>query len=401
MNQIIKNLTIYTVLLFAFMMNNNSSVFAQTTKAKETKTNVQLIAEKEKAVVKIRQHKGFWGEDTDLGTGFFIEQSGIVVTNNHVVKERGSDDLVDFFVQTIDGKIYERDSIIGYNAVADVFVFSIKNLENVSFPFLSVIYENSSKGEDIFLIGHPADFNWLYSPGFITGYYNDKDSLNDYVFDAEIMPGSSGSPVFNSKGDVIGITKATYGYTGNFNLATRSSFFTKLNPYSIPDKNDIVENWLNDETSEKNDDQQARYYYDYDNDDSMDNGYTLDNSSSGYALYEYLFQGKNRELDEKYYAALYYYKKAIQISSADESLFLKVSKLYFKTGDYQNAINAANQALSINPVSLDAMNIIGKSWFELREYKKSKKIFKKVFKNDLQNETALHYTGKLQAIKQK
>jgi len=65
-----------------------------------------------------------------------------------------------------------------------------------TYPYLN--YENTPNGELIFLIGNTADFDWLYSPGFIPGYYNDKDNLNDYVFDAVIMPGSSVSPVFNS-----------------------------------------------------------------------------------------------------------------------------------------------------------------------------------------------------------
>lgn len=392
MNQIIKNLTIYAVLLFVFMMNNNSIVFAQTTKAKETKTNVQLIAEKEKAVVKIRQHKGFWGEDADLGTGFFIEQSGIVVTNNHVVKDRRSDDLVDFFVQTIDGKIFERDSIIGYNEVADVFVFSIKNPENLSFPFLNVNYENTYKGADVFLIGHPAEFDWLYSPGFITGFYNDKDSLNDYVFDAEIMPGSSGSPVFNSCGDVIGITKATCGLTGNFNIATRSYYFNSLTPFKVTDKNINTADINNDYQSNKPILDFSEFHKD--DYDSMNQ-----NENSNNHFINYINQGQDKEKDSKYTAAIYYYKKAIQLKNSSDYLWGKLSGLYFITGDYKNAIYTAKHVLCINPSCSDALNIIGKSWFELGKYKKSKKYFVKTLKKDLQNMTALHYMGKIESLK--
>lgn len=377
--------------LFLFLLFSNMAfiVDAQIAKSAKRKSIVEMISEKEQAVVKIAMHTSS-GFDRDRGTGFFIEESGVVITNYHVVADSWHKGLVDFYIQTIDGNIYERDSILGYNPVADVFVFSIKNTKHSKFKHLSVNYCFAPKGQEIFLIGHPADFNWLYSPGYITGILSDKDSLKDYVFDAAILPGSSGSPLLNQNGEVIGIAKATYGNSARFNIATRSSFFKQLIPYPTKEEkktpdNIVTENEIPSSINNEDSDQFSEENY-----DSMDKNYKNDDYCSN------MMRGEQKEKSKDYFAAVNAFKIASVDKRFNEDLWVRLSRLYYKIGDYTNTIYSANRALSIEPRNIDALNIIGKCLYEQKKYIKAKRIFKRILKIDLQNTIALHYIGKIE-----
>lgn len=384
----LKVITIALILMLAFS-GRAIKLFGQPKNDTEKYSLVALISQKEKAVVKIGMHNS-GEEDQDLGTGFFIDDRGTVITNHHVVAGQWGKGLLDFYIQTIDGEKFEPDSIIGYNPVADVFMFRVKKPDSISFPFLEVVYDDAPKGQEVFLIGHPAEFNWLYAPGVITGYLNDKDSLKDYVFNSEVMPGSSGSPLFDKSGKVIGIAKATYGYTGNFNLATRSSYFKNLISFPVTAFTEIEteSSGYHQEDIDREHEYQWSYYY---NDDSMDRTRVDD-------LNVNMRKAENSERFKDFYAALYYYEKAAQIDPSGEDVQMKLCVLYYKTGNYTHASLAAASVLEFNPVNLDALNYLGKCLYEQRKYHKAKKVFKKVLKNDLQNKTALHYIGKIISI---
>jgi S1-C subfamily serine protease len=139
------------------------------------------------------------------GTGFFIESSGIAVSNYHVFKGTIKGKEV---IKTHEGKTYKVKEIIKKSAQFDYVVFSIEKELNQLFPHLIITSDNPEIGEDCFAIGHPRGLEHTLSKGLISQL---REEGNIIQTTADITHGSSGGPLFNMKGEVIGITFAGMG----------------------------------------------------------------------------------------------------------------------------------------------------------------------------------------------
>jgi serine protease Do len=139
------------------------------------------------------------GEMTGLGTGFFISSDGIGVSNYHVFAGGSS-----FIVKTIDQKQFSVGQIISQNQQYDYIVFRIST-NGETLPFLSFNHEPPLQGEEIFVVGNPIGLESTATKGIVSAIRT-RYSSNDLIqIDAAISPGSSGSPVCNMAGKVIGI----------------------------------------------------------------------------------------------------------------------------------------------------------------------------------------------------
>lgn len=139
-------------------------------------------------------------ERISQGSGFFISESGYAISNFHVFKGSyvGSARIV-----TDDGKIYQLE-VIEKNPDKDYIIFKVLGSPNQVFPAVKIAGTAPKIGENVFAIGNPEGFSQTLSNGIISGYRGDK---NNYIqTTTPITHGSSGGPLFNSKGEVIGIT---------------------------------------------------------------------------------------------------------------------------------------------------------------------------------------------------
>jgi tetratricopeptide (TPR) repeat protein len=198
--------------------------------------------------------------DTTLlnGSGFFIDESGIIGTNYHVVD--GIDSLL---VKTSDGTFYNAEILLA-DEKNDLAIMRIKNPEGRKFP--TVKFGNSDNvkvGQEVFAIGSPFGFEYTISQGIVAGIReNEKVSFTDPVsympiekdfskviqITAAISPGNSGGALFNTKGEVIGITTYTYQGYGNLNFALAiNSFisFTKTIDLANLDNNEETRKKIN------------------------------------------------------------------------------------------------------------------------------------------------------------
>lgn len=153
------------------------------------------------AVVMIRTPVG-------LGSGFFIHQDGYVVTNDHVVAgerkisitqfSRSKDELL---------KInYDKVRIVATGGNLDLALLKIEDQPNDSFPFVSLGDSNKLRqGERVFAIGSPLGLERSVSEGIISLRNRIVQSRLHIQTTAEISPGNSGGPLFNYKGEVIGV----------------------------------------------------------------------------------------------------------------------------------------------------------------------------------------------------
>lgn len=161
--------------------------------------------------------KNEFNEGMSQGTGFFIDQSGIGVSNYHVL-EGGSQ----FAIKTSDGEILEINEILASDKEYDIVIFRVAG-NNREFPSLSFADQVPKKGADIFVVGNPKGLESTLTTGIVSAIREYKGQQTALVqIDAAISHGSSGSPVLNMKGEVIGIATMKIDKCENCNFAINS-----------------------------------------------------------------------------------------------------------------------------------------------------------------------------------
>ena len=153
-------------------------------------------------------------QSSALGSGFIIDEKGIVVTNNHVIE--GAEDIV---VQVNGGKKFNA-KVIGADPLSDIAVLKIDSNER----FLTVKFGDSDKariGDWVIAIGNPFGLGGTVTSGIISARNRSigLSRYEDYIqTDASINSGNSGGPLFDMNGDVIGINTAILGRSGNVGI---------------------------------------------------------------------------------------------------------------------------------------------------------------------------------------
>lgn len=157
------------------------------------------------------------------GSGFFISTDGIGITNYHVL-----DGANDARIITRKGEEYKIAKILDYDADMDLVKFEIKNTRGIPFQSLRIQNTLPQKGSSILSLSTPIGFEQTVSTGIISALRKDDTHGAIIQITAPISHGSSGSPIFNMCGEVIGV--ATFGYEQgqSINFAVAASLINKL-----------------------------------------------------------------------------------------------------------------------------------------------------------------------------
>lgn len=144
------------------------------------------------------------------GSGFIISKDGFVVTNNHVVEEA---EIIKITLSN--DEVYEAE-IIGLDPRMDLALLKIDSDKDL--PFISFgKSENSKVGEWVVAIGNPFGLGGTVTAGIISALGRNIGSgpYDQFIqTDAPINKGNSGGPLFNMKGEVIGVNTMIYSQTG-------------------------------------------------------------------------------------------------------------------------------------------------------------------------------------------
>ena len=153
------------------------------------------------------------GKPIAQGTGFLVTKGGLIITNYHVIAE-GSSALV----KLPDGAFYVVDGVLTFDKERDIAVIKAHGQD---FPTLTL--GNSDRvqvGDEVVAIGNPLSLESTVSNGIVSGIRTDEE-LGGRLLQttAPISPGSSGGPLFNMAGQVIGITTMYLKGGENLNFA--------------------------------------------------------------------------------------------------------------------------------------------------------------------------------------
>ncbi len=180
-----------------------------------------------------------------LGSGVLLNGDGYAITNAHVVQ--GETDLrATVWIPQSDGTLMrttiEDVELIAVNNHLDLALLLLKHPNNKPFDF-SVLEnaENIEVGETVFAIGNPLGLERSMSQGVISTKQRSFDGLTYIQTDAAINPGNSGGPLFNTRGEVVGITNMgiTSAESLNFAIPTRyvKDFIRNREAFAYDEKN--------------------------------------------------------------------------------------------------------------------------------------------------------------------
>jgi len=150
-------------------------------------------------------------ETRSLGSGFIVSTDGYILTNAHVV------DMADEVTVKLSDKREFKAKVIGADKRTDVAVIKI---EATGLPAVKIgDPEKLRVGEWVLAIGSPFGFESTVTAGIVSAKGRSLPQENYVPFiqtDAAVNPGNSGGPLFNVKGEVVGINSQIYSRTGGF-----------------------------------------------------------------------------------------------------------------------------------------------------------------------------------------
>lgn len=173
----------------------------------------QIFQQSAPAVVLIVQFDAS-GKPTALGSGFVVSSSGVIVTNNHVIAPYGG--AVRIAVKLPRGDVYTDVRVIYAEERRDFAVLLVKA---VGLPTLKVGDSDTVQvGDQVVAIGNPEGLELTFTSGIVSNIRPTSEGFRFIQHQAPISHGSSGGPLLNIRGEVIGINTFSLGGEGAQNL---------------------------------------------------------------------------------------------------------------------------------------------------------------------------------------
>jgi tetratricopeptide (TPR) repeat protein len=267
------------------------------------------------------------GEVQVTGSGFFI-RPGEVVTNMHVI-----DGAHHAEVRTLDGKgrTYPVNGIVSLDDEGDLAVLSV-NAPADRDRAIQIAESLPEEGEDIFVIGSPLRLDGSISNGIVSAV-REVPNLGEVIqITAPISHGNSGSPLFNMKGQVIGVITMKVTNGQNINLALGASRLKQLHEGKLLSF---------DELSARN-----------------------KKNPQSEALAEWWYRnGLNSLWLGNYDSALGYFENAVNRNPSRAEAWIQVGYCKVKQGKNDDAIRAFQHALQLRPDSFEAYDKLGDAYY--------------------------------------
>ncbi|HYK20733.1 MAG TPA: tetratricopeptide repeat-containing serine protease family protein [Pyrinomonadaceae bacterium] len=282
------------------------------------------------------------GEPLMTGSGFFL-RPGQVVTNLHVIRGAARAEI-----KTLDGKgkVFPVNGTLAVDEEGDLALLEIDMpLERARGSELAT--ELPDEGEPIFVIGNPLKLEGSVSDGIVSAVREVPNAYRIIQITAPISHGNSGSPVFNLRGQVLGVVTVKVTNGQNINLAiaaARVGQLTagKLQPLSelnIKNKGDVAESLYRTGL-------ESLWLGNYDNAVGYFENAVNKNPKRAEAWVQVGYckvkQGKNQE-------AIRAYLQALQLKPNDAEIYNKLGDAYYYAARLREAIESYTEAARLRP----------------------------------------------------
>jgi len=282
------------------------------------------------------------GNEIGTGSGFIVRRDGAVVTNYHVIGM-----AKDIKIKA-GNKIFDVEGLIFTDKINDLAILKAR-AKDMPAVKLGAIGE-ANIGEHVYVIGYPSGLENTISVGLLRGIRKIDEKREILRTTIPVSPGSSGGPVFNRNGEVIGVVTTGTGFIGegearNSSLAISVKLIKdRISSKSITAiKDSGLEDYINT----------AMYWNEL--------GVAYDKS------------GKHQEAIESFKQAL--------MSNPDNALaHYNLGVAYRKSGKYQEAIKSYKEAIRIDPEDANAHSELGSAYLKSGRYKEAIELYKQAIK---------------------
>src|SRR6266851_2868119 len=295
------------------------------------------------------------GEQLSRGSGFFID-SDRVVTNRHVIENAYRAE-----VHSFNGYVYPVKGVVAVDAEGDLAVLRIEAPAG-QVRSLSLDRTSPQEGESIVVIGNPFGLEGSVTNGIVSAVRDIPTFGRIIQITAPISPGSSGSPVVNMHGQVIGV--ATLQITGgqSVNFAIPSERIAQLGRTAQSDTQLMS---LGDLVATSGRNKRAR-------------------------AVEYFRDGLTFLSKDDCQQALPYFQKATEADAGYGEAWAQTGFCSEKLGRHADAIEASKKAVSIRP-SVESYFNIGLAHYYLKQYKEAEQAYRQAIRLDPYNSADVYY----------
>lgn len=272
------------------------------------------------------------------GSGFFINQKGHLITNYHVLKGAYTAE-----VKTYDGRMYSVKLVLAERQDVDLIKVLVDIPEKAT-KFVQVTNTVPEVAERVLVVGSPLGLEQTVSEGIVSAVREIPTIGKIFQISAPISPGSSGSPVVNMKGQVIGVATFQIIEGQNLNFAVSGENVLDLKSEK---KGKALKEWTSD----------------------------VSNKQTKSAMNLYL-NGIKLIWTGEYEKALNSFKKALEEDSRYEMAWRGIGYCYHELARYEEAIEANKQAIRIDPNSARGHFGLGWTYQELGRYQEAIQAYK-------------------------
>lgn len=176
-----------------------------------------------------------YDEPFSLGSGFFIDDRGTLVTNYHVIE--GGDAAV---ATTEDGREHSVTRLLAFDSALDLALLQVDVEDNA---YLELSTSGVRTGEDIYALGSSLGLTSTFSSGIVSTASREQDGISYIQITAPISHGNSGGPLVDEHGQVVGVNTMTLTEGQNLNFAIDIKELDRLdrsNPMTMTEYYDEV-----------------------------------------------------------------------------------------------------------------------------------------------------------------
>jgi len=281
------------------------------------------------------------GKILGQGSGFFISNDGDVITNRHVLQ--GANRVE---VKTSEGKRYSITRVLAEDKEGDLIRVSVDISTSAVKP-LGVTRSLPKVGEQVVVIGNPLGLERTVSDGIVSAVREIPEFGKIIQITAPVSSGSSGSPVLNMKGEVIGVATFLMLEGQNLNFAIPAERVAKL----TPGEGQTLAEWQAGRTKE-----------------------WLTSAEGLYSCGLFFLWVENYE------KALPYFEEATKKNPRYAQAYFAVGYCYGRLGRYTEAIESYKQAIRIQPDYAEAHCNLGLAYAILGRYNEAIESFKQAIR---------------------
>jgi tetratricopeptide (TPR) repeat protein len=280
------------------------------------------------------------GRSLSRGSGFFISENK-VITNKHVIEKANRVD-----VQLMNGNKYTAHGVLAIDGEGDLALLQIEVPPGFAVP-LPITENVPEEGESILVIGNPFGLEGSVSNGIVSAVREIPGYGKIIQITAPISPGSSGSPVVNMRGQLIGVASLQSSQGQSLNFAVPSERIARLRSGELQTFASF-----NSETQKSNRRMAESFYS----------------------------QGLRIASGDDFRQALHFFNKAVEIDPTYAEAWYQAGFCYGMLGKHEEALVASKNAARLRPRWSETYVNIGVSSFALRRYDESAEAYKKATK---------------------